>query len=77
MAFTSFVMGTWELLLATNTPALISGGLLGLFWSYIWVCVGQTFVMRSLAEMLNMAPTGLPPLEPSLTTTLRAASVLT
>ncbi|KAK3078313.1 hypothetical protein LTS18_007897 [Coniosporium uncinatum] len=63
--FTSLVVGTWELLLATNTPALISGGLSGLFWSYVWIHVGRTFIMLSLAEMLNMAPTGLPPLKPS------------
>lgn len=57
VAFTSCVMGTWEILLTTSTPALIAGGSPGLFWSMVWAYVGQTFVVLSLAEMASMAPT--------------------
>ena len=57
IGFTSCVMGTWEVLLTTNTPALIAGGTAGLFWSMVWAYVGQSFVVLSLAEMSSMAPT--------------------
>ncbi|EKM57693.1 uncharacterized protein PHACADRAFT_88705 [Phanerochaete carnosa HHB-10118-sp] len=57
IAFTSCVMGTWEILIATSTPALVAGGTAGLFWSIIWSYVGQTFIVLSLAEMSSMAPT--------------------
>ena len=57
IAFTSCVMGTWELLLTTSTPALVAGGTAGLFWSTIWAYVGQAFIVLSLAEMASMAPT--------------------
>ena len=57
IAFTSCVMGTWEILLTSNTSALIAGGLAGLWWQFIWCYVGQTFVVLSLSEMASMAPT--------------------
>jgi hypothetical protein len=57
IAFASCVMSTWEILLATNLPALIHGGLPGLFWSMCWSYLGQFFVVISLAEMASMAPT--------------------
>ncbi|EKM57694.1 uncharacterized protein PHACADRAFT_90748 [Phanerochaete carnosa HHB-10118-sp] len=57
IAFTSCVMGTWELIITTSTPALVAGGTAGLFWSTIWSYVGQAFVVLSLAEMSSMAPT--------------------
>ncbi|EKM57710.1 uncharacterized protein PHACADRAFT_90968 [Phanerochaete carnosa HHB-10118-sp] len=57
IAFTSCVMGTWELILTTSTPALIAGGTAGLFWSTIWGYIGQAFIVLSLAEMSSMAPT--------------------
>lgn len=57
IAFTSCVMGTWEILIITSTPALVAGGTAGLFWSIIWSYVGQAFVVLSLAEMSSMAPT--------------------
>lgn len=57
IAFTSCVMGTWELLLATSSPALIAGGTSGLFWSCVWGYIGQSFIVLSLAEMSSMAPT--------------------
>lgn len=57
VAFTSCVMGTWELLLATSPPALVAGGTAGLFWSCIWGYSGQSFIVLSLAEMASMAPT--------------------
>lgn len=57
IALTSCVMGTWEILLTVNTPALIAGGLPGLFWSMVWGAVGQLFIVLSLAEMSSMAPT--------------------
>lgn len=47
-------MGTWEIFLTSNTPALVSGGLAGLWWQFIWVYFGQTFVVLSLAEMGSM-----------------------
>ncbi|RMD40268.1 hypothetical protein DV735_g4868, partial [Chaetothyriales sp. CBS 134920] len=36
IGFTSCVMGTWEILLTSNTLALIAGGMPGLFWSMTW-----------------------------------------
>lgn len=57
VAFTSCVMGTWELLLVASPPALIAGGTAGLFWSCIWGYFGQSFIVLSLAEMASMAPT--------------------
>ena len=57
IAFTSCVMGTWEIMLTSNTSALIAGGLTGLWWQFIWCYVGQTFVVLSLSEMASMAPT--------------------
>ncbi|RAQ73426.1 amino acid transporter [Aspergillus flavus] len=57
IGFTTCVMGTWEILLTTNTQGLKAGGRPGLFWSLIWAYVGQTFIVLSLAEMSSMAPT--------------------
>lgn len=57
IAFTCCVMGTWEILLTSNTQALLAGGSAGLFWSLCWCYLGQTFVVLSLAEMSSMAPT--------------------
>ena len=57
IAFTTCVMGTWEILLTANTQGLIAGGSAGLFWSLVWVYVGQAFVILSLAEMASIAPT--------------------
>ncbi|KAB8343108.1 hypothetical protein FH972_022701 [Carpinus fangiana] len=57
IGFTSCVMGTWEILYTQNTQALIDGGKAGMFWSYVWVYIGQTFIVLSLAEMSSMAPT--------------------
>ena len=57
IAFTSCVMGTWEILLTSNYPALLDGGLAGLWWQMIWCYVGQTFIVLSLSEMSSMAPT--------------------
>lgn len=58
VGFTCCVMGTWEILLTSNSQALLAGGSAGLFWSVCWAYVGQTFVVLSLAEMSSMAPTG-------------------
>ncbi|KAF2720144.1 amino acid transporter [Polychaeton citri CBS 116435] len=52
IAFTSCVMGTWEILLTSNTPALTAGGLAGLWWQ-----CKQTAVLLSPGEMASMAPT--------------------
>ena len=57
IAFTSCVMGTWEILLTSNYPALLDGGLAGLWWQMIWCYIGQTFIVLSLSEMSSMAPT--------------------
>ena len=57
VGFTCCVMGTWEILLTSNTPALLAGGSAGLFWSVCWAYAGQAFVVLSLAEMASMAPT--------------------
>lgn len=57
IAFTICNMGTWEILLTANTQGLTAGGLAGLFWSLVWVYVGQAFVILSLAEMASIAPT--------------------
>ena len=57
IAVTTCTMGTWEFLLTANTQGLIAGGSAGLFWSLVWVYVGQAFVILSLAEMASIAPT--------------------
>lgn len=57
VGFTCCVMGTWEILLTSNTQALLAGGSAGLFWSLSWSYLGQTFIVLSLAEMSAMAPT--------------------
>lgn len=51
IAFTSCVMGTWEILLTSTSAALWAGGLAGLFWQLIWCYAGQTFIVLSLCEM--------------------------
>lgn len=55
IAFTTCVMGTWEILLTASTQGLTAGGLTGLFWSLCWVYFGQFFVVLSLAEMASMS----------------------
>ncbi|XPS71073.1 hypothetical protein M3J09_003258 [Ascochyta lentis] len=57
LSFAIILTATWEYLMVACTQGLINGGLAGLFWSYIWTCVGFTFVEMSLAEMASMAPT--------------------
>ncbi|GAB7353911.1 hypothetical protein MBLNU459_g4257t1 [Dothideomycetes sp. NU459] len=57
IGFTTCVMGTWEILLTSNTQGLTAGGMAGLFWSLVWCYTGQFFVVMSLAEMSSMAPT--------------------
>ena len=57
VGFTCCVMGTWEILMTSNTQALLAGGSAGLFWSLVWSYSGQTFIVLSLAEMASMAPT--------------------
>lgn len=56
IGFTSLVMGSWELLLTTNSLSLRNGGLAGLLWASIWAHIGQFFVVLSLAEMSSMVP---------------------
>lgn len=55
VGFTCCVMGTWEILMTSNTQALLAGGSAALFWSLCWCYVGQTFIVLSLAEMSSMA----------------------
>jgi choline transport protein len=57
LALTILQMGTWEILMTSNTQALLAGGSAGLFWSLCWSYTGQTFIVLSLAEMASMAPT--------------------
>lgn len=57
VGFTCCVMGTWEILMTSNTQALLAGGSAALFWSLCWCYTGQTFIVLSLAEMSSMAPT--------------------
>ncbi|KAE8349947.1 amino acid transporter [Aspergillus coremiiformis] len=57
IGFTSCVMGTWEILLTSNTQGLKAGGRPGLLWSLIWSYCGQTFIVLSMAEMSSIAPT--------------------
>lgn len=54
VGFTCCVMGTWEILMTSNTPALMAGGSGGLFWSLCWCYIGQTFIVLSLAEMSSV-----------------------
>ncbi|PIG79407.1 amino acid transporter [Aspergillus arachidicola] len=57
IGFTTCVMGTWEILLTSNTPGLTAGGRPALFWSLVWAYCGQFFIVLSMAEMSSMAPT--------------------
>ncbi|KAB8229631.1 amino acid permease-domain-containing protein [Aspergillus alliaceus] len=57
IGFTSFFMGTWEVLLTSNNQGLRAGGRPGLFWSLVWSYCGQTFIVLSMAEMSSMATT--------------------
>lgn len=57
IAFTSCVMGSWELLITANNQGLLIGGPAGVFWSLVWAYLGQLFVVLSLAEMASIAPT--------------------
>ena len=57
IAFTSCVMGTWEILLCANNEGLLLSGPAGVFWSLIFAYIGQMFVVLSLAEMASIAPT--------------------
>lgn len=57
IAFTVVLMGTWEVILAASYQGLASGGLAGMFWSYLWSFCGFSLVVISLAEMASMAPT--------------------
>lgn len=43
--------------MTATTQGLTDGRLSGLIWSYVWMFVGFSFVMASLAEMASMAPT--------------------
>lgn len=57
IAFVVILQGTWEVLLAASYQGMYSGGLAGLFWSYVWTFCGFSLVVVSLAEMASMAPT--------------------
>ena len=57
IAFTSCVMGTWEVLLCISNQSLLIAGPAGVFWTLVWAHVGQLFVVLSLAEMASIAPT--------------------
>ena len=57
IAFTSCVMGTWEILLCANNQGLLIAGPAGVFWSLVWAYIGQLFVVLSIAEMASIAPT--------------------
>ena len=57
IAFTTCTMGTYEIFLTANTQGLIADDSAGLFWSLVWVYVGQASAMLSLAEMASIAPT--------------------
>lgn len=57
IAFTSCVMGTWEVLLCISNQGLLIAGPAGVFWSLVWAYTGQLFVVLSLAEMASIAPT--------------------
>lgn len=41
----------------SNFQGVVDGGRAGIFYSYIWVIIGQFFIVLSLAEMASMAPT--------------------
>ncbi|KOC11929.1 amino acid transporter [Aspergillus flavus AF70] len=57
IGFTTCIMGTWENVIASTSQGLRTGGRPCLFWSLIWACCGQLFIVLSLAEMSSMAPT--------------------
>lgn len=44
-------------LVLCSIQSVIDGGRAGMFWGYVWVIVGQFFIVLSLAEMSSMAPT--------------------
>lgn len=56
ISLTSICMSTWQVIFIANTQGLNSGGLAGLFWSYVWTFFGFGAIIASLAEMASMAP---------------------
>ncbi|KAK4966430.1 hypothetical protein LTR42_011593 [Elasticomyces elasticus] len=57
LGFGSTLMVTWEVILANLFAVITNGGTAGLFWGFIIVAIGYTFVYASLSEMASMAPT--------------------
>ena len=57
LGFGSTLMVTWEVILANLGAILTNGGTAGMFWGFLLVAVGYTFVYASLSEMASMAPT--------------------
>ncbi|KAE8418078.1 amino acid transporter [Aspergillus pseudocaelatus] len=57
IGFTTCIMGTWENVLTSTSQGLRTAGRPCLFWSLVWACCGQLFIVLSLAEMSSMAPT--------------------
>ena len=55
LGFGSTLMVTWEVILANLLAVITNGGTAGMFWGYLIVAVGYTFVYASLAEMASMA----------------------
>ena len=56
ISLTTICMSTWQVIFIANTQGLNSGGLAGLFWSYVWTFFGFGAIIASLAEMASMAP---------------------
>ncbi|KAJ6129380.1 hypothetical protein N7512_002160 [Penicillium capsulatum] len=56
LSFSAVLQATWEFILISNSQGLENGGLAGLFWSFVWTCVGFGFIIVSLAEMASMSP---------------------
>ncbi|KAE8140473.1 amino acid transporter [Aspergillus pseudotamarii] len=54
IGFTTCIMGTWENVLTSTSQGLRAGGRPCLFWSLVWACCGQLFIVLSLAEMSSM-----------------------
>ncbi|KAF2099173.1 putative GABA permease [Rhizodiscina lignyota] len=55
--FSSTLICTWEITLGSLGLTLMNGGTAGLFWNYVVVVIGFTFVYLSIAELGSIIPT--------------------
>ena len=54
VGFASTLICTWEIIATNLNVSLMDGGAAGLFWGFILVAIGYSFVYTSVAEMASM-----------------------